>query len=1076
MLRVVTGRFHPDLELALVEEIRQLKTADPLSPLAIVVPSSLLVSRLREMLVLDQGLALLNLYVLTFHQFALRLVEKWAPPPRPGSSGERIEVVRDLFFEHLLGQIAKRNPPGCAALRLADLPPGAWAALWATLSDLRDASLDPAVVLKAVAEGMFDREDTPALQGLFTLDAAVREAGHALGVGTMDDVAALAVSRVPESGFLSRLCRVCYYGFYDLTQVQLSLLEAAAKHAPATVYFPLVDLPAFEFARRFYERHISRMAASPPEAARAGSTVLDEGIGSAKMRPRTMSAVGPDDELALVCKEILTLVETNGYRFDDIGVTARTLEPYRASLRRLFDQHRIPFTSTACWSLLRDPTAKAVHQLSRLPLNGLYRASVMDVLASPRYRFDPELTRGLDPRPDLWNLAVRALGITRGEEEWHRLSATAAVEARTGHGGDGDWEAGSVTIEAAQMRLLWNVVERLIRECRSLPAQGGFAELTDAFEALIESHFHVPGLTAAGPASAQEDTGQEGVGAAIRDVLEELRRLELVGGVVTWEDWAATWTRALERATVPITTGDHLGVRVLDAMSARGLPFRALFVLGLNEKVFPRFIHEDAFLRDRQRRVLDATLGYKIDEKLLGYDEEVLLFHLLLQAARERLYLFYQRADAAGRPLAASPYLAEFLTTGAGAEDAVDVRLPRRFSDRLAMPQFRPALLTNEELSLRLALCDADPTAVLAAGGRGPELFRNGWAALRQVEGESDGLGPFHGETGTLEDYWQRLMARGLAPTPLEQYARCPFQYFAAQVLRLESIREPVGGDPAAADVGRLCHSVLRAASERLIEAGWPRVNHSRESVRREVISAAEAVFAEHAAAHGTGYVLTWRLVQDRVTELAAVALEQDQEVYRQNSFEPVGFEVEAQGSLEGIGPKPLGLLKVHGRLDRVDRRASPPAVRIVDFKYRVSAEIEDKDKNLLTAAVRGFRLQPPLYVLMQLPPDGNGGGALPERVEFVYLAPHWDPMVQRSGFDAAEWQGRAANQLRHTFTLLLNGVREGQFPILPDRYCNYCDFRTACRRHHGPTWWRAYRAQLVRQLRLVRKQKVTRE
>ena len=33
--------------------------------------------------------------------------------------------------------------------------------------------------------------------------------------------------------------------------------------------------------------------------------------------------------------------------------------------------------------------------------------------------------------------------------------------------------------------------------------------------------------------------------------------------------------------------GERQGVKVLDAMSARGIPFRALFILGLNEKVFP---------------------------------------------------------------------------------------------------------------------------------------------------------------------------------------------------------------------------------------------------------------------------------------------------------------------------------------------------------------------------------------------------------------------------------------------------------------------------------------------------------
>ena len=37
---------------------------------------------------------------------------------------------------------------------------------------------------------------------------------------------------------------------------------------------------------------------------------------------------------------------------------------------------------------------------------------------------------------------------------------------------------------------------------------------------------------------------------------------------------------------------------------------------------------------------------------------------------------------------------------------------------------------------------------------------------------------------------WALLSRRGFSPTALESYARCPFQYFAGQVLELESVRQ----------------------------------------------------------------------------------------------------------------------------------------------------------------------------------------------------------------------------------------------------------------------------------------------
>ena len=82
-----------------------------------------------------------------------------------------------------------------------------------------------------------------------------------------------------------------------------------------------------------------------------------------------------------------------------------------------------------------------------------------------------------------------------------------------------------------------------------------------------------------------------------------------------------------------------------------------LFLLGMNDRVFPRVVREDAFLRDRDRTVLAESLGFKIDEKITGFDEEALLFALLRHSARDRVYLVYQRADEKGRPLLPSSLL-----------------------------------------------------------------------------------------------------------------------------------------------------------------------------------------------------------------------------------------------------------------------------------------------------------------------------------------------------------------------------------------------------------------------------------
>lgn len=65
---------------------------------------------------------------------------------------------------------------------------------------------------------------------------------------------------------------------------------------------------------------------------------------------------------------------------------------------------------------------------------------------------------------------------------------------------------------------------------------------------------------------------------------------------------------------------------------------------------------------------------------------------------------------------------------------------------------------------------------------------------------------------------------------------------------------------------------------------------------------------------------------------------------------------------------------------------------------------------------------------------------------------------------------------IHRTITILIDGIRAGRFFIIPDGYCDHCEFRVICRREHAPTWWRAYRADEPKVLRTLRTQKIADE
>ncbi len=1060
MLRIVTGPFHPALDHSLIEDIRSYKTDNPLAPLAVIVPSASLLECLKLALIQIEPHAFLNVHFLTFHQLALHLRDERVTVSEAGQVPS-LQLVDDFFFEHMVRQIIQRQIPGLEHLMRLPASPGTWKGLWATVRDLKDAMVSPTTALAALAEEVFDEDDRTWLRSLFTLHASIMEASRSLGVGSPEDLAASLGRDLSGSSFLHGLQRLFYYGFYDLSQVQLSFFESVIRVAPTTLYFPLQDGRAFLFARRFFERHL--LPLSDTHEVKSG-----EKKETATTKPVELfvtNVIGAEEELAAVCREILTLVEVNGYRFDEIGVVARDLGPYQTRLQSVFDRHLVPFTSAAARPISREPVVKTMLRLASLPVNDFDRDAVLDVVTSPFYYARGAGTPQENFRPDLWRSLVYTLGITKGVTEWSRLAAPASSsilrDAKAEH--DERDEAQTLTNEAAQLTCLWELISQLIHDCGVLPARGSIGALTEAFLSLVKSHVLVPSLSDIRANEQQESVDLVAVGLLIQSALDRLQELDQLGGDLSWEEWVGLLRRALDETSIPVEAGPHQGVQVVDVMMARGRTVRALFVLGMNEKIFPRYVREDPFLRDRQRVALESILGYKIGEKLAGHDEELLLFELVSRSAINRLYLSYQRADETGRVMAPSGFIAMAMRDPRFI-GRLETTIPRRLAVQISEQPSIHDLLPAEDLVLGCLLQGHDALPILDALGRDRLLFEQGIVTLKTIEREFPVLGPFDGMVKK-----HAPAERSFSPTALERYATCPFQYFADKVLRLNPARRLRDDHLPPLLLGTLAHESLRTSYERLLLLRWPDDRLNESQVRSTVHQSVADAFAAHAASHGTGHALLWTLACERVTGLVLAAVLSDQAEYRASKFRPVGFEVPAQGALP-LGSDAMAIsLEIHGTLDRVDYRADPPALRIVDYKFKQGSEISPADRNLALSAVRGFRLQPPLYARMSLP-------SYPPvtEVQLLFLAPAWKQQVSRSAFDAGLWTSHTGEMIRQTLFTLIQGITNGEFFILPDGYCDNCAFSGSCRRNDAMTWLRSYRSPQARALRRLRKQKVT--
>jgi ATP-dependent helicase/nuclease subunit B len=663
------------------------------------------------------------------------------------------------------------------------------------------------------------------------------------------------------------------------------------------------------------------------------------------------------------------------------------------------------------------------------------------------------------------------LGISKGIEEWRRVERQIDRDISVAESPNDDEEPKIMTIPASQVRLLWKLFIELYSDLEMLPKEASWSHYVKAWQTLLKKWLSIDSGTAA------EKSRLKLVEEAVLEVLERLSALDVVGKKISSSHFLQTCQYGLERASVPFFGDSIKGVAVLDAMAARGIPFRVLFIIGLNEGLFPRTIREDAFLRDRERELLETVLGYKVATKLGGFDEERLLFTLLVGAAKERLYGLYQRTDESGRPLSPSWYLDE-LRRALGQEKIKEITLPRSVVEKEAFKPFdRVELLPPQELAIRLILTSKDPTPLVDVCLPSSSLYTRGREVIKRLEAITETLADHDGVVGPIPDYWKRIAEEGLSPTSLEGYARCPFQFFVRTLLGLERLKRPeeITG-PGPADLGQIVHSILKAFYQELIDRKFFLTQEKSTDTGPILEAVMQRVFLEFEQNNPIGYPLAWEILREGITILLERAIAQDLKALSESGFRPGALECEAIDRLPQNWPSPLNGLTIHGRMDRIDYQPEENRYRVIDYKLRSAKFRHPVDKDLLRSALRGQRVQPPFYLLLgrKYADQQISKSTASIDAAFYFLAPQWSegPLVIES-LPGDAWDGQNGRSLKETVAFLADMIRQGLFFIQPADYCRYCEVSESCRRNHRPTLWRLERDPRSRAHQELRKKRL---
>src|SRR4030066_1755934 len=420
MLNIYLGNFHPDLEDALFQHVTEIKGKDKLAQVAIGTPSDHIQKRIKTLLTTDHGMCLMGVHFLTFHSLSLKLYEE-----KYGLTSHMI--CDDFFFTEMIRHILGTGSAGTNLFtNFAGTPEGCMA-IWRTIRELREARIEPGNVIDGIRDGLFEVDDSEKLLALMAIYREFLRKKTEHDIIDYSDLPDIASGAAPSSLYLKKFNEIIYYGFYDLTQVQYDLLQAIVRQYPVTMYFPYAEgVPAVSFTRRFYDAFIqglmndnSKVIRLPGLDMHADSKVLFP----VKSSTAIIGASGMEDEVSVVAKTILRLVEVDGFPFSGIGVVARDINEYIHIIKRVFSAHNIPFVSTGSEPADRYPVVRAVQILISIHENDYRRSDIIDLVSLHccQERLKAFFPEGIELCPDRLDLLTRMTGISKGLKDWERL-------------------------------------------------------------------------------------------------------------------------------------------------------------------------------------------------------------------------------------------------------------------------------------------------------------------------------------------------------------------------------------------------------------------------------------------------------------------------------------------------------------------------------------------------------------------------------------------------------------------------------------------------------------------------------
>lgn len=720
------------------------------------------------------------------------------------------------------------------------------------------------------------------------------------------------------------LCTDCLAGDEKIQDVDVfsptkytgSRLAELAKEMGIDVERPVSmqgDIP-YRFTRNKAIAHLERNFFSYPYQ------VYREKTGSLGI----LSAANPYSEVEAAARQIIHLCRDKGLRYRDMAVVTKDLDSYEKLVRIIFEEYKIPF-------FIDKKRAVSDHPLAMLVLSALAIIQ-KNFTYETVFRYLKTGLSGIGTEEvDLLENYVLANGI-RGsqwysEGEWsYRLNYSF---------GDEDAGENEKAIIEKVNHIRHKVAEPLLELKKGLKE----AKLApDACLCLYEFLCHI-GIPDRVEELAEKYREQKQLEAAeeykqIWDVIiQVLDQIVEVSGDenMTLERLSGFLNIGFSQYDMGLIphSGDQLLVGSIDRW--RSHEIEALFILGVNDGVFPSAVRDEGMLSDKDREMLKSLgLELALDTKTKAFQEQYLLYTTLTKAGRY-LRISYPAADHEGKALRPSYVIGklkrifpnlESMSTILGDGEAMDLIGP-------PLPSF------NYLIGFLRNLANNDKDADLWKDVYLWFLQRKEWQdKLRHV---AAGLRYTNDERPLAKEKVNKLYGStyNSSVSRLERYASCPFSYYVQYGLRAKERKVLKLEAP---DIGSFLHLVISRFSEGLKRnnLSWKHVDEAwcQEEINEIIEEILESI-------PGLPFRRSKRYIylKERLKKVVTRSIWLIAEHVKKSGFEPVAYEM-AFGEADGLPAITLELptgekIALKGRIDRIDilKTQKGTYVRVIDYK-----------------------------------------------------------------------------------------------------------------------------------------------